>query len=390
MSRKARKSQAQAKSTQANKEQTMTTQTQAKATQQHAYVVQLVKMGKPTATIWQANDLTSAQQAMWGIKADRHNVGTFHAVESLDKALELCEGYEIIEAEMPQTQTEIKAVVVGLLDKLIEEVQATIEVQAQTIEEPAMNTQTAKVEEKLYAIECYNEARLQGYAAVERAMLAAYPDAAALAPKAAAAVTAEQLEGNKVTDAEYAEELAIIEDAMKRIAAKVRAANPTGSISKPVKAEPEVKAEPKAEPKATKKAKAAKKAEPKPEVKSEPKAEPSKDATKVAFKKRHDLRAAAKAAVLAHPELRNMLSRGLNSKNEELVAVLTAAKAMTTKASKPAAAKAEVKVQACNIAYRDLQAMLKEARIAGKDVQVKLNAKANELMAEAHRLGLTK
>lgn len=372
----------------------MTTQTQATKAQQHAYVVQLVRMGKPTATIWQANDIEAAQQAMWGIKVDRKNVGTFHAVESIDKALELCEGYEIIQAEPIQTQTEIKAEVTTLLDELIEEV--TIEVQAQIIEEPTMNAQpTMTMPAKVYGSECYNEGLMHCYQAVEAAMAAEFQGIAS-EHVIKRTFEGQDLDKDTVSSADYAEELEIIQQAVRRIAEKIKAAKPADGVvvtDTPAQPEPKAtkKAEPKAEPKATKKVKATKKAEPKAEVKAEPKAEPSKDDKAAVFKKRHDLRAAAKAAVLTHPELRNMLSRGLNSKNEELVAVLTAAKAMTTKATKPAEAKAaEPKVEACNIAYRDLQSMLKQARIAGVDVQVKLNAKAIDLMAEAYRLGLTK
>lgn len=269
--------------------------TQANKVTQHAYVVQLVKTGKPTATIWQANDIEAARHAMWSIKAERKNIGTFHAVDNLTTALVLCQGYEVIQADAPiQTDAEIKE-----------------EVQSETIEEPTMSHELSHT-----------------------------------------MATIEQLKD--------AGDIAGLEALLEQLKAATKA------CYEALKLEP-VKDEPKDEP-----------------IKDEP----VKEDKKARFAKRHALVSAAKLAVEANPTLRSLLSRGLNSPNPELIAVLEAAKVQTQPQPEYIGKETNKKQSPMNIEYRKLQSLLKEARLGGATVNCKLNAKRETLQAEAVRLNL--
>lgn len=271
--------------------------TQANKLTQHAYVVQLVKTGKPTATIWQANDIEAARHAMWSIKAERKNIGTFHAVDNLTTALVLCQGYEVIEADAPiQTDAEIKE-----------------EVQSETIEEPTMSHELSHT-----------------------------------------MATIEQLKADG--------DIAGLEALLEQLKAATKACYEALKLE-PVQDEP---------------------------VQDEPvKDEPVKEDKKARFAKRRALVSAAKLAVETNPALRSLLSRGLNSPNPELIAVLEAANQTQPKTQPEYIGKETNKKQSpMNIEYRKLQAMLKEARLGGATVNCKLNAKRETLQAEAVRLNL--
>lgn len=270
--------------------------TQANKVTQHAYVVQLVKTGKPTATIWQANDIEAARHAMWSIKAERKNIGTFHAVDNLTTAWVLCQGYEVIQADAPiQTDAEIKE-----------------EVQSETIEEPTMSHELSHT-----------------------------------------MATIEQLKADG--------DIAGLEALLDQLKTATKACYEALKLE-PVQDEP---------------------------VQDEPtKDEPVKEDKKARFAKRRALVSAAKLAVETNPALRSLLSRGLNSPNPELIAVLEAANQTQPKTQPEAKTETNKKQSPMNIEYRKLQSMLKEARLGGATVNCKLNAKRETLQAEAVRLNL--